>query len=83
MPSTISPPGTPKSYDMEKVQIVGYTVIDLRFPTSLDGIGCDAMHKGTNGSHPYIQLHTNQPGLTGEGIVCFFFLSQEKYLIFV
>ena len=54
---------------MEDVKITGFTVIDLRFPTSLIGVGSDAMHKGTNGSHPYIQLHTNQPGLTGEGIV--------------
>lgn len=51
------------------VLITGYTVTDLRFPTSLDGIGSDAMHKGTNGSHPFIQLHTNRSGLTGEGIV--------------
>lgn len=53
---------------MEDVQIIDYSVTDLRFPTSLDGIGSDAMHKGTNGSHPYIQIHTDQPGLIGEGI---------------
>ena len=58
--------GTPTVSD---VTITGYTITDLRFPTSLDGIGSDAMHKGTNGSHPYIQLHTNHPDLTGEGIV--------------
>ena len=51
------------------IRITGYKVIDLRFPTSLDGVGSDAMHVGTNGSHPYIQLKTNQPGLIGEGIV--------------
>ena len=67
MPSAVS---VLKSFNMEEVQITGYTVTDIRFPTSLDGIGSDAMHKGTNGSHPYIQLHTNQVGLTGEGIVC-------------
>lgn len=54
---------------VEDVVITGYTVTDLRFPTSLDGIGSDAMHKGTNGSHPYIQLHTNRSDLIGEGIV--------------
>lgn len=52
------------------VTIVGFRVIDLRFPTSLNGVGSDAMHVGTNGSHPYIQLITNHPGLIGEGIVC-------------
>lgn len=51
------------------VTIVDFKVIDLRFPTSLNGVGSDAMHVGTNGSQPYIQLITNQPGLMGEGIV--------------
>lgn len=51
------------------VRITGYKVTDLRFPTSLDGVGSDAMHVGTNGSHPYVRLETNHPGLVGEGIV--------------
>jgi L-galactonate dehydratase len=51
------------------VTITGFEVIDLRFPTSLDGVGSDAMHVGTNGSHPYIRLMTNQGDLIGEGIV--------------
>lgn len=55
--------------DVADVRITGYKVIDLRFPTSLDGVGSDAMHVGTNGSHPYIQLETDIPGLVGEGIV--------------
>jgi L-galactonate dehydratase len=46
-----------------------FDVSDLRFPTSLDGVGSDAMHVGTNGSHPYLRLQTNHPGLVGEGIV--------------
>ncbi|KAJ5391128.1 hypothetical protein N7509_006618 [Penicillium cosmopolitanum] len=50
------------------VTITGFEVIDLRFPTSLDGVGSDAMHVGTNGSHPYIRLKTNQDDLIGEGI---------------
>ncbi|KAK2812661.1 hypothetical protein FQN50_001307 [Emmonsiellopsis sp. PD_5] len=53
---------------MSSIKITGYTVTDLRFPTSLDGVGSDAMHVGTNGSHPYVRLETNQPGLVGEGI---------------
>ncbi|KAH8714580.1 putative galactonate dehydratase [Ilyonectria robusta] len=50
------------------VTITSFTVTDLRFPTSLDGVGSDAMHVGTNGSHPFIQLQTNRDGLIGEGI---------------
>lgn len=53
---------------LESIEIVGFTVTDLRFPTSLDGVGSDAMHVGTNGSHPYLRLQTNRPGLVGEGI---------------
>lgn len=52
-----------------QVTITSFEVVDLRFPTSLDGVGSDAMHVGTNGSHPYIRLNTNQNGLVGEGIV--------------
>lgn len=51
------------------VTITSFEITDLRFPTSLDGVGSDAMHVGTNGSHPYIQLKTNRDGLIGEGIV--------------
>lgn len=53
---------------VEQITITSYEVIDIRFPTSLDGIGFDAMHVGTNGSHPYIKLYTSNPELTGEGI---------------
>ncbi|KAA8649911.1 hypothetical protein EYZ11_001150 [Aspergillus tanneri] len=51
------------------ITITSFEIVDLRFPTSLDGVGSDAMHVGTNGSHPYIRLMTNQGGLVGEGIV--------------
>ncbi|KAF8862706.1 enolase C-terminal domain-like protein [Acephala macrosclerotiorum] len=54
--------------DVSNVEILSFTVTDLRFPTSLDGVGSDAMHVGTNGSHPYIRLITNHPDLVGEGI---------------
>ncbi|GES58151.1 mandelate racemase/muconate lactonizing enzyme [Aspergillus terreus] len=50
------------------VIITSFDVVDLRFPTSLDGVGSDAMHVGTNGSHPYVRLKTNHGDLTGEGI---------------
>jgi L-galactonate dehydratase len=51
------------------VTVTSFEIIDLRFPTSLDGVGSDAMHVGTNGSHPYVRLKTNQEDLIGEGIV--------------
>jgi L-galactonate dehydratase len=51
------------------VTITSFEVVDLRFPTSLDGVGSDAMHVGTNGSHPYIRLNTSHNDLVGEGIV--------------
>jgi hypothetical protein len=54
---------------LDNVEIIGFEVTDLRFPTSLDGVGSDAMHVGTNGSHPYVRLLTNHAGLVGEGIV--------------
>mgnify|MGYP002718792071 CR=1 FL=1 len=54
---------------VQDITVTSFEVIDLRFPTSLDGVGSDAMHVGTNGSHPYIQLKTNQGTLIGEGIV--------------
>ncbi|CAH0050875.1 unnamed protein product [Clonostachys solani] len=50
------------------VTITSFKVTDLRFPTSLDGVGSDAMHVGTNGSHPFIQIFTNREELIGEGI---------------
>ena len=61
--------GSLSAVDVADVKILGFVVTDLRFPTSLDGVGSDAMHVGTNGSHPYIQLKTNHAGLVGEGIV--------------
>ncbi|KNB20376.1 hypothetical protein FOXG_17432 [Fusarium oxysporum f. sp. lycopersici 4287] len=62
MPSSKTP------LEVDDVTITSFTVTDIRFPTSLDGVGSDAMHIGTNGSHPYIQLHTNHGDLIGEGI---------------
>ncbi|KAF5589990.1 mitochondrial enolase superfamily member 1 [Fusarium pseudocircinatum] len=62
MPSSKTP------LEVDDVTITSFTVTDIRFPTSLDGVGSDAMHVGTNGSHPYIQLHTNHRDLIGEGI---------------
>lgn len=61
--------GSLPAFTEHDVTITSFEITDLRFPTSLDGVGSDAMHVGTNGSHPFIQLKTNRPGLVGEGIV--------------
>lgn len=61
--------GSLSSITVHDVTIESFEVIDLRFPTSLDGVGSDAMHVGTNGSHPYIRLKTNHGNFVGEGIV--------------
>ena len=60
-----------RAVDVADVKILDFVVTDIRFPTSLDGVGSDAMHVGTNGSHPYLQLKTSHAGLVGEGIVRF------------
>lgn len=52
---------------MDSIVITGYKIHDVRFPTSLDGIGSDAMHVGTNGSMPYLELFTSTD-LIGEGM---------------
>lgn len=61
--------GSLSTLSVTNVLITSFQIIDLRFPTSLDGVGSDAMHVGTNGSHPYVRLITNVEGLVGEGIV--------------
>ncbi|ANZ77603.1 BA75_04754T0 [Komagataella pastoris] len=53
---------------LKNIRITGFKVTDIRFPTSLDGIGSDAMHQGTNGSHPFLELYTNDDKVIGEGI---------------
>ena len=48
--------------------ITELTVRDLRFPTSDDLHGSDAIHVDPDYSCPYVTLITNQPGLVGHGI---------------
>jgi L-fuconate dehydratase len=43
-------------------------VIDVRFPTSLDLAGSDAMHKDGDYSATYVVLHTDDPELCGYGL---------------
>ena len=59
--------GSLSTFDVSDVKVLGFTVTDLRFPTSLDGVGSDAMHVGTNGSHPYIRLETKSPRSSWRG----------------
>jgi hypothetical protein len=65
----VTMPSSKTPLEVNDITITSSTVTDIRFPTSLDGVGSDAMHVGTNGSHPYIQLHTDHGDLIGEGIV--------------
>jgi L-fuconate dehydratase len=47
--------------------ITGVTVTDVRFPTSLSMDGSDAMNKDGDYSAAYVQLATDDPGLSGFG----------------
>ncbi|MFT4044401.1 MAG: enolase C-terminal domain-like protein [Gordonia sp. (in: high G+C Gram-positive bacteria)] len=47
--------------------ITGYEVCDLRFPTSLNADGSDAMNKDGDHSAAYVELLTDDPDLKGAG----------------
>jgi L-alanine-DL-glutamate epimerase-like enolase superfamily enzyme len=48
-------------------RISSVEVIDVRFPTSLNQDGSDAMNKDGDHSAAYVVLHTDDPGLSGYG----------------
>jgi len=48
-------------------KITDYDVYDLRFPTSVNADGSDAMNKDGDHSAAYIRLRTDDPGLAGHG----------------
>lgn len=50
------------------ITITGLTVQDLRFPTSDDLHGSDAIHVDPDYSCPYVTLSTSETGLVGHGI---------------
>lgn len=50
------------------VTITEYTVKDIRFPTSLDKTGSDAMNDAGDYSAAYVILHTDDPTLEGHGM---------------
>ena len=49
-------------------RIVEVMVEDLRFPTSRELDGSDAMNEAPDYSCAYVTLHTDQPGLVGHGL---------------
>jgi L-fuconate dehydratase len=50
------------------IRITGLKTLDLRFPTSRQLDGSDAMNPDPNYSAAYVILYTNQPGLEGHGL---------------
>lgn len=50
------------------IQITNLRVDDLRFPTSRELDGSDAMNEAPDYSVAYVTLETSQPGLVGHGI---------------
>ena len=54
--------------DLNDPIITRVEVLDLRFPTSRESIGSDAVNKNPDYSAAYCVLETNQPGLEGHGL---------------
>ena len=50
------------------IKITNITVVDIRFPTSKDQTGSDAIHKDPNYSVAYITISTSDNNLKGYGI---------------
>ncbi len=53
---------------MQEIVIEAVRVIDLRFPTSRESIGSDAVNKDPDYSAAYCVLETNVSGLAGHGL---------------
>jgi len=54
--------------NLADVNITGFTVEDVRFPTSQHLDGSDAMNPDPDYSAAYVVLETSQPGLEGHGL---------------
>ncbi|QDU90691.1 L-fuconate dehydratase [Pirellulimonas nuda] len=52
----------------QAIRITACEVIDLRFPTSEEAHGSDAMHTDPDYSAAYVTLATNRPDLVGHGL---------------
>ncbi|KAI5706440.1 hypothetical protein M8J75_008181 [Diaphorina citri] len=55
-------------FDMKTIKILDVRVEDIRFPTSLEAHGSDAMHKDPDYSCAYVSLITSNPKLIGYGL---------------
>jgi L-fuconate dehydratase len=55
---------------MPELIITGFETVDVRFPTSQQLDGSDAMNEAPDYSAAYVILHTSDPGLEGHGF-CF------------
>ncbi|GAM40260.1 mandelate racemase/muconate lactonizing enzyme [Talaromyces pinophilus] len=53
---------------IHEIEIVGFETYDLRFPTSLDASGSDAMNPAGDYSAAHVRLKTNITDLIGHGI---------------
>src|SRR5262245_58054766 len=53
---------------MTNIRIRDWQVLDVRFPTSDELHGSDAMHADPDYSAAYVIIRTNQPGLEGHGL---------------
>lgn len=52
----------------DPITITDLTIRDIRFPTSEEMDGSDAMHADPDYSAVYVTVHTNEPGLSGNGL---------------
>ena len=50
------------------IKITNINVDDVRFPTSKDLTGSDAIHTDPDYSATYVTIHTSEPKLKGFGI---------------
>lgn len=55
-------------HSAKEIQILDVRVADVRFPTSLEAHGSDAMHKDPDYSCAYVILITSHPDLIGYGL---------------
>ena len=59
------------------IKITGASVVDLRYPTSKQLDGSDAMNPDPDYSAAYLRLHTSDADLTGQR-VCFQYRSRQR-----
>ncbi len=51
-----------------QIRVVGIKTHDVRFPTSLDNVGTDAVHTDCDYSATYVEIFTDNPRLLGIGL---------------